>query len=83
MGLSGFEAVSWGGFMVPSGTPPTIIARMNTEFNKALQVPEVREKLTAQGAEITGGTPESFDAFLRAELAKWKRVADAAKVRLD
>ncbi|MDK3022695.1 tripartite tricarboxylate transporter substrate binding protein [Cupriavidus taiwanensis] len=83
LGISGFEAVSWGGFMVPHGTPSTIIARMNAEFNKALQVPEVREKLTAQGAEITGGTPEAFDAFLHAELAKWKRVADAAKVRLD
>ncbi|MDQ0143206.1 tripartite tricarboxylate transporter substrate binding protein [Cupriavidus necator] len=83
LGINGYEAVSWGGFMVPTGTPPAIISKMNAEFNKALQYQDIREKLRAQGAEIVGGTPESFDAFLRAELAKWKKVADSAKVRLD
>lgn len=83
LGINGYEAVSWGGFMVPTGTPPAIITKMNAEFNKALQYQDIREKLLAQGAEIVGGTPESFDAFLRAELAKWKKVADSAKVRLD
>ncbi|CAG9184110.1 hypothetical protein LMG23992_05155 [Cupriavidus laharis] len=83
LGINGYEAVSWGGFMVPTGTPPAIITKMNAEFNKALQYQDIREKLRAQGAEIVGGTPESFDAFLRAELAKWKKVADSAKVRLD
>ncbi|WP_354681808.1 tripartite tricarboxylate transporter substrate binding protein [Cupriavidus necator] len=83
LGINGYEAVSWGGFMVPTGTPPVIITKMNAEFNKALQYQDIREKLLAQGAEIVGGTPESFDAFLRAELAKWKKVADSAKVRLD
>ncbi|WP_042876246.1 tripartite tricarboxylate transporter substrate binding protein [Cupriavidus necator] len=83
LGINGYEAVSWGGFMVPTGTPPAIITKMNAEFNKALQYQDIREKLMAQGAEIVGGTPESFDAFFRAELAKWKKVADSAKVRLD
>ncbi|QUN32683.1 tripartite tricarboxylate transporter substrate binding protein (plasmid) [Cupriavidus sp. KK10] len=83
LGINGYEAVSWGGFMVPTGTPPAIIGKMNAEFNKALQYQDIREKLRAQGAEIVGGTPESFDTFLRAELAKWKKVADSAKVRLD
>ncbi|UIF91492.1 tripartite tricarboxylate transporter substrate binding protein [Cupriavidus sp. UYPR2.512] len=83
LGINGYEAVSWGGFMVPTGTPPAIISKMNAEFNKALQYQDIREKLRAQGAEIVGGTPESFDTFLRAELAKWKKVADSAKVRLD
>lgn len=83
LGLNGYEAVSWGGFMVPTGTPPAVVAKMNAEFNKALQDPEIRDKLTAQGAQIAGGTPEAFDTFLRAELSKWKRVADSAKVRLD
>jgi tripartite-type tricarboxylate transporter receptor subunit TctC len=83
LGITGFEAVSWGGFMVPRGTPPAIITKMNAEFNKALLVPEVRENLIAQGAEISGGTPEEFNTFLRAELEKWKRVADTAKVKLD
>ena len=81
--ISGYEAVSWGGFMVPAGTPADVIAKINAETNKALQMPDVSEKLIAQGAEIAGGTPEAFNSFLRAELAKWKRVADGAKVRLD
>ncbi|MCY1257058.1 hypothetical protein D9M68_07830 [compost metagenome] len=83
LGINGYEAVSWGGFMVPSGTSQAIIAKMNSEFNKALQDPEFRDKLMAQGAQIAGGTPEAFNAFLRAEVSKWKRVADSAKVRLD
>ena len=83
LGISGYEAVSWGGFMVPTGTPPEVIAKINAETNKALQTPEISEKLSAQGAEIVGGTPEAFGTFLKAELVKWKKVADAAKVRLD
>ena len=83
LGISGYEAVSWGGFMVPTGTSPAIVAKMNSQFNKALQDPEVRDKLMAQGAQIAGGTPEAFNALLRAEVSKWKRVADSAKVRLD
>ncbi len=83
LGISGFEAVSWGGLMVPAGTPAEVVTKINAETNKALQVPDIRAKLTAQGAEVVGGTPEAFGAFLRAELSKWKRVAEAAKVRLE
>jgi tripartite-type tricarboxylate transporter receptor subunit TctC len=60
-----------------------VIAKINAETNKALQMPEVSEKLVAQGAEIVGGTPEAFGTFLKSELAKWKKVADGAKVKLD
>jgi len=83
LGISGYEAVSWGGLMVPTGTPAEVIAKINAETNKALQMPDVKVKLMAQGAEIVGGTPEAFNTFLRAELVKWKHVADVAKVRLD
>lgn len=83
LGISGYEAVSWGGLMVPTGTPVEVIAKINAETNKALQMPDVKAKLMALGAEIAGGTPEAFNTFLRAELVKWKRVADGAKVRLD
>ncbi len=83
LGTSGFEAVSWGGLMVPAGTSAPIVARINTETNRALQMPDIRTKLSAQGAEVMGGTPEAFGTFLRSELSKWKRVAEAAKVRLE
>lgn len=81
--MVGYEAVSWGGFMVPTGTPVEVILKINGETNKALQTPEISDKLQAQGAEVIGGTPQAFDTFLRQELVKWKRVADSAKVRLD
>lgn len=83
LGITGYEAVSWGGLMVPKGTPADVIAKMNVEVNKALKMPDIAEKLTGLGAEIVGGTPEAFDTFLRAELIKWKKVAEAAKIRLD
>jgi len=83
LGLTGFEAVSWGGFMAPAGTPKHVIAKINTEVNKALTAPDIAEKLRAQGAQIAGGTPEAFGAFIHAELAKWKAVAVQAKIKLD
>ncbi|ABE46972.1 Bug family tripartite tricarboxylate transporter substrate binding protein [Polaromonas sp. JS666] len=83
LGIKGYEAVSWGGLMVPRGTPVDVIAKINVEINKALKTPDVAEKLTGLGAEIVGGTPEAFDTFLRAELIKWKKVAEGAKIRLD
>lgn len=83
LGITGYEAVSWGGLMVPKGTPADVVAKMNVEVNKALKMPDVAEKLTGLGAEIVGGTPEAFDSFLQAELVKWKKVAEAAKISLD
>lgn len=83
LGISGYEAVSWGGLMVPNGTPAAVIAKINAETNKALQMPDVKVKLMALGAEIVGGTPEAFDTFLRAELIKWKKVAEGAKIHLE
>jgi len=83
LGISGYEAVSWGGLMVPTGTPAAVIAKINAETNKALQMPDVKVKLMALGAEIVGGTPEAFDTFLRAELIKWKKVAEGAKIHLE
>jgi tripartite-type tricarboxylate transporter receptor subunit TctC len=83
LGISGFEAVSWGGFMVPTGTPADVVAKINAATNNALQMPDVRTKLMALGAEIAGGTPEAFGTFLKNELTKWKQVAKGAKVRLD
>jgi tripartite-type tricarboxylate transporter receptor subunit TctC len=83
LGITGYEAVSWGGLMVPRGTPADVVDKMNVEVNRVLKMPDVAEKLTGLGAVVMGGTPEAFDTFLRAELVKWKRVADTAKIRLD
>ncbi len=83
LGIAGYEAVSWGGLMVPRGTPADVVDKINVEVNRVLKMPDVAEKLVGLGATVMGGTPEGFDTFLRAELIKWKKVADAAKIRLD
>ena len=81
--LPGFEAVSWGGVMAPAGTPPEIIAKLNTEINRILKLPDVAEKLQGLGAEIVGSTPEEFAAYVKSEIAKWGKVARDNNVTLD
>ena len=77
-GLPGVEASVWNGFFVPAGTPAAVIGRLNTEFLRTFQAPDVREQLTASGSVAVGGTPDQFGAFVRAETAKWRKViADA------
>jgi len=70
-GLSGFEAVTWFGFVVPAGTARDIIDRLNAEIGKTLATPEVGRKLAAQGIDVAGGTPEQLGAYMREEVAKW------------
>ncbi|MBL8385715.1 MAG: tripartite tricarboxylate transporter substrate binding protein [Burkholderiales bacterium] len=72
MGFAKAEAVAFAGFMVPAGTPGPLVARLNAEFNRALNLPEVRERLVDQmGNTLTGGTPEEFGAMLKAETERW------------
>lgn len=73
-GSKGFEMGAWQGLMVPVGTPTAIVARLNSEFNKALQDPAVRERLQRQGAEPLGGSTESYATYLRSELTRWAKV---------
>jgi tripartite-type tricarboxylate transporter receptor subunit TctC len=80
-GVAGYESLSWSGIAVPSGTPRDVIARLNREINAILAAPEMRQKLTEQGAEAMGGTPEAFAEHIRRERDKWSRVVrDAAIV---
>ena len=81
--LNGFEALSWGGFMVPTGTPPNIIAKINADLNTVLQASDIKTRLSGLGAEVMGGTPDAFARFLLDEIAKWKKVADVAKIQLE
>ena len=81
--IPGFESVSWGGVMVPAGTPPAIIDRLNSEILKILKMPDVAEKLKSYGAETVGSTPKQFDAYVKSEIAKWGKVARDNNVTLD
>ena len=82
-GLPGYEAVSWGGVMAPAGTPPALINRLNAEINRILRMPDVADKLSSFGAVIVGSTPDEFAAYLKAEIAKWGKVARDNNIKLD
>ncbi len=81
--LPGFDAVTWFGFMAPTGTPQDIVARLNGDIGGILARPEVREQLAGQGIVALGGTPEQFGAYVRAEIAKWARVVKASGARAE
>ena len=72
-GISGFEAAAWQGIVVPTGTPAEIIQKLNAEVNKALAHPDIRSRLAAQGADILGGTPAEYAAYLRTEMPRWSK----------
>lgn len=80
-GLKGYDANTNGGFLAPAGTPKAIVARLNTEINAALKLPEVRTKLEAAGIEIQGGTPQEYAALIKSDLAKWGKVVKEAGIQ--
>jgi tripartite-type tricarboxylate transporter receptor subunit TctC len=73
-GLAGYEATTWYGLLVRSGTPKDVVDRLYTEIVKALQTPELTERLTQLGAQPGGITQEQFAALIKTETAKWARV---------
>ncbi len=82
-GVPGFDVVSWNGLAAPAGTPDAIVRRVQAEAVRALQDPQVREKLSAQGAELVGSTPADYEAFIRAETDKWTRVIEQSGAKID
>jgi tripartite-type tricarboxylate transporter receptor subunit TctC len=82
-GLKGFETGSWFGMAVPAGTPRDIISKLHAESTKALQAPDLRNRMIAEGAEFVGDTPEQFAAFIKAELDKWGKAVKASGARVD
>jgi len=79
--LPNFEMTAWNGIVVPAGTPPAIVARLNAAVNGAIAQKDFVDRLHATGAEIYGGTPDEYAAYLRTELARWKGVIQAAGVQ--
>jgi tripartite-type tricarboxylate transporter receptor subunit TctC len=69
-GIPGYEHVTWGGFLVPAGTPKSIVTKLNTEIVRALSLPDVNTKLTGGGSSVVANTPEEFDKFLKQDVEK-------------
>lgn len=83
---SGFPAVqtsSWHGIVAPARVPDPIVRRLHGELSRIARMPDVRERMEAQGAEVIGSTPEEFAAFIRSELARWGKVIKAAGIRAE
>ncbi|RCW71704.1 tripartite tricarboxylate transporter substrate binding protein [Pseudorhodoferax soli] len=82
-GLPGYEVYEWNAVFVPAATPAAVTERLSKELAAVLQDPEVRKRLEATGAEVIGSTPAELDAFRRAELTRWTKLAKDNKIQLD
>jgi tripartite-type tricarboxylate transporter receptor subunit TctC len=80
-GLKGYQSLNWTGLLAPGATPRDVIAKINAELVSALRSP-AGEALTQTGFDIAAFGPEEYAAFLRAETAKWAKVAKAANIKL-
>ena len=82
-GVRGYEVTGWYGVFAPSGTPRRIVLRLNAEIARVLKLPDVSQRLTAEGAEIMVNTPEQFAAFIKAEMAKWSKAVKLSGATAD
>ncbi|MGQ0525824.1 MAG: tripartite tricarboxylate transporter substrate binding protein [Betaproteobacteria bacterium] len=82
-GLRGFETGSWFGMAVPAATPRDIIAKLHAGAVRAIAAPELRQRMSAEGAEFVGDTPEQFTAFFKSEVAKWGKAVKASGAKVD
>ena len=82
-GLPGYEVFAWNGVLVPAGTPKAIIQQLNDHIRKAMLLPQVKDKFSAQGFSASWNSPESFGVFLKTELDKWGRTVKASGATLD
>jgi tripartite-type tricarboxylate transporter receptor subunit TctC len=81
--VPGYEVVNWFGIVAPAGTPAAIITRVNGELNKALNTPQIKDGLRAQGADAAGGSADEFARVIRADFAKWAKVVRESGARVD
>lgn len=82
-GIAGYETATWLGIVAPAATPREIVARLNAEFQRVMAMPDVKEKLAAQGLTLASGTPEQFGAYIRSEHAKWSKLIRDAGIKAE
>jgi len=83
LNIPDYEVDSWYAMFAPAKTPPEIVARMQKEIARAVQLPDVKPKLLEQGADPVGSTPEELDRVVKSELRRWAEVIRDAKIKLD
>jgi tripartite-type tricarboxylate transporter receptor subunit TctC len=82
-GITGFDVTNWYGVMAPAGTPREIVAKLNADINKAMQVPEVRARLEAVGTQLNEQSAAQFEAFMKAEVAKYAKLIKDANIKIE
>jgi tripartite-type tricarboxylate transporter receptor subunit TctC len=82
-GIAGYNVVDWKAVAGPKGIPADVVAFLNRELNAVLQSKEVTEKMNAEGTTAVGGTPEQMMEIVKSDIARWKRVAEMAKVKIE
>ncbi|HZW13620.1 MAG TPA: tripartite tricarboxylate transporter substrate binding protein [Noviherbaspirillum sp.] len=82
-GLPRFESLTWNGVLVPAGTPPEIVQRLNREIEAILKMPDVKARLNTAGLEPVGGSPEAFKALIASEARKWAEIIKKTGATLD
>jgi tripartite-type tricarboxylate transporter receptor subunit TctC len=81
--LPGFEVVGWYGVLGPASLPPPIVKRLHDELIKALNQPDIRGRIEADGSEPVGSSPEDFRRFMQADLEKWAKVVKESGAKLE
>ena len=82
-GLPGYEAAGWFGVLAPAGTPPAVVAKLNAEINRVLDLPEVKATLASDGAEPAGGSPAQMAESARVASVKWGKIIRELNLRIE
>jgi len=82
-GIPGFDVTTWHGWMLPRGTPPAIVGRLQGAINKMIQAREMAESITSQGGDAVGSTPTQFAELISSELPRWRKLVQENKIKAE
>ena len=82
-GVPGYESASWYGALLPANTPANVVTLLNREMVRAVKAPEIRDRLTTEGAEVIGSTPEEFTAYMRKDIDRWAKLLPLLGLRIE
>lgn len=83
LGLNGFDGQQWYGIVGPANLPPAITAKLNTEINKVLALPDFSEKMTSEAMTLMPMTPQQFGTYIKEDIARWVKVAKDRNIEIE